>query len=130
LVRRRNRTKEGWFNGEELYLIVPPAMANAPPGGLPSVDFPPVVNRRVVPRPEDNRPVVKWGESNKHRSSNKEYKKKNIAPPVRKNRFNNFEQRDYDYDQLEKALLTAQFVRIESTSGENGQSGQAAENIS
>jgi len=129
LVRRRNRTKEGWFNGEELYLIVPPAMANAPPGGLPSVDFPPVVNRRVVPRPEDNRPVVKWGESNKHRSSNKEYKKKYIASPVRKNRFNNFEQREYDYDQLEKALLAAQFARMESTNGENGQPSQAAENM-
>ena len=124
LERRRNRTKKGWFSNEELYLKVPPAMANAPPGESPSVDFPPVVNCPVVSRPEEKRPVAKWGESNKHKSSNKEYKKKYIASFPRKNRFNNFEQRDYNYEQLEKALLAAQFARMESSSDENAQSCQ------
>lgn len=130
LERRRKRTKEGWFSSEELYLKVPPAMANAPPGGSPSDDYPPVADRLVVSRLEEKRPDVKWGESNKHRSSNKEYKKKYIASPAGKNRFNSFEQREYDYDQLEKALLAAQFARMENVSGEDGKSGQAAENIS
>lgn len=42
----------------------------------------------------------------------REFEKKTIQPeitsPSSKNKFNNFEQRNYDYDELEKALLDAQ----------------------
>ncbi len=109
--RKRNRTKEGWFSDEEVYLKLPPKMANAPPGGSPSVDFPLVENPPVVSPPEVKPLEEKCGESNNHISNIKGSKKKYIASSARKNRFNNFPQREYDYDKLEKELLAAQDAR-------------------
>ena len=117
--RRRNRTKEGWFSDEELYLKLPPEMANAPPGSSPLVDFPPVVNPPVVLRPEEKPLERKQRQSNKHKFNNKEYKKKYIASPARKNRFNNFPQREYDYDDIERKLLAAQNARCRTSKPED-----------
>lgn len=117
--RRRNRTKEGWFSDEEVYLKLPPKMANAPPGGPPSDDFPPVVNPPVVSPPEVKPLEEKCGESNNHISNIKESKKKYIASSARKNRFNNFPQREYDFDQLEKDLLASQSARWKASETED-----------
>ena len=117
--RRRNRTKEGWFSDEELYLKLPSEMANAPPGGSPSDDFPPVVNPSMGFRPEEKPLEGKQGESNKHKSNNKESKKKYTASSARKNRFNNFPQREYDYDDIEKKLLAAQLARWQASETED-----------
>ena len=37
------------------------------------------------------------------------------------NRFNNFPQREYDYDKLEKALLAAQYRESEKQEGGNAE---------
>ena len=116
--RRRNRTKEGWYSDEELYLKLPLEIANAPPGSSPSVDFPPVVNPPEVPRPEEKPLEGKRGESNKHRSNIKEYEKKYIASPARKNRFNNFPQREYDFPDIERKLLASQNARWKTSEPE------------
>ena len=113
--RRRNRTKEGWYSDEELYLKLPPETANAPPGVLPSVDFPPVENPLVVPRPEEKPLEGKQRQSNIHKSNIKEYKKKYIASSAQKNRFNNFPQREYDFPDIERKLLAAQNARWQTS---------------
>ena len=126
--RKRNRTKEGWFSDEEVYLKLPSKMANAPPDGSPSDDYPPVVNPPVV-SPSKGKPLEeKQGESNNNKSSIKEsnnnrYSARRPAGRARtgrkKNSFNNFPQREYDYDDIEKKLLAAQFARWQASEPED-----------
>ena len=126
--RRRNRTKEGWFSDEEVYLKLPSKMANAPPDGSPSDDFPPVVNPPVV-SPSKGKPLEeKQGESNNNKSNIKESNNNRYSacrPAGRtrtgrkKNSFNNFPQREYDYDKLEKELLASQIASWQTSESED-----------
>ncbi len=117
--KRRSRTKEGHFSAEDLYLRLPTEMANAPPKGVPSDGFPPVVNPSKDIPPTMKSPDENRGESNNHRSNIKEYKKKYIASSARKNRFNNFTQRKYNYDDIERKLMAAQFAEWRTSEQED-----------
>ena len=78
-----------------------------------------MVNPPVV-CPSEGKPLEeKRGESNNNKSNTKESKKKCIASSVRKNRFNNFPQREYDFDQLEKDLLAEQIARWKASETED-----------
>lgn len=96
----RNRSDDGKFGGKDLFLKIPNETANAPPDGFPPVDNPPVVSPS-----EENPMTEKRRQSIKQKDNNKGFKMKDKKPQTRErsgtNRFNNFPQREYDYDKLE-----------------------------
>ena len=129
----RVRGPDGRYKRGSMQLLIHPQRAEDPPVENPYVEKPHVEKPHVEKPPAEVPPVeaphaMEQTESNIKKSNMKESKNKkysmkgssplpqksgsgNGSPYKRKNSFNNFEQRNYDFETLEKKLLEAQGVQ-------------------
>lgn len=108
----RVRGSNGRFTGKNLYLYIDPDHPVDPHGKKPHMEKPPVENPLVEKTLAGIRRESNTKEPNIKESKNDRYSARRPAVRSRterkKNTFNNFRQREYDFADLERKLVQAQ----------------------